>query len=265
MTTLVDSPSSRLKRYEPRPDAPDHGRYVTREEYWERWYEGTVYEWNNGYLEAKPMSTPIQFDLYSWFLQLLLQFKLAFQSTQIMALETGFTMKVPDPDNPGQLKEVTRKPDIGAVLLTKPILWEADHRSYHGICDLCIESMSDSSPSEILRDTEIKFAEYEFSGVKEYYILDPSQRHMHFYALNQFGVYEEIMPDHRGVIQSTVLAVFQFRLADLDTMPSLEELALDEVYQDYVLLKYQAAERRAAEAQQRALSAEERAEQFANK
>ena len=254
---LLDSPA-KLKKYDPRPDAPNHGCYVTKEEYWSQWYEGTVYEWNNGYLEAKPMSTPSQFDLYSWFLQLLLQFKLALQSTQIMALETGFTMTVPDSDNPGQMKEVTRKPDIGAILLTNPILWGDEDRSYHGICDLCVESMSDSRRSEILRDTDIKFAEYAFSGVKEYYILDPSHRHMHFYVLNRYGNYAEMVPDVNGVIRSTVLAGFQFRMADLDTMPSLEALALDEVYQGYVLLEYQAAEQRAKEERLRA-------ERFANK
>jgi len=260
MVSRIESTQPQLGEYKPRADAPAHGRYVTSEEYWEHWYEGTVYEWNNGYLEAKPMSTPSQFDLYSWFLQLLLQFRLALQSTQIMALETGFTMSVPDPAHPNQLKEITRKPDIGAILLTNPVRWDDDHRSYHGICDLCIESVSDSHPSEILRDTEIKFTEYEFSGVKEYYILDPSHEYMHFYALNQFGIYEEILPDHNGVIRSTVLAGFQFRLADLDTMPSLEELALDEVYQNYVLLHYQAAERRARVAEQRATEERQRAE-----
>ncbi|MEZ4706854.1 MAG: Uma2 family endonuclease [Caldilineaceae bacterium] len=258
---LLDSPSRQLKKYELRPDAPDHGRYVTKEEYWEHWYEGTVYEWNNGYLEAKPMSTPGQFNLYSWFLQLLLQFKLALQSTQIMALETGFTMIVPDPENPGQMKEVTRKPDIGAILLTNPILWGENDRSYHGLCDLCVESMSDSHRSEILRDTEIKFVEYEFAGVKEYYILDPSHRHMHFYVLNRLGHYEELTPDADGVIRSTVLTGFQFRQSDLDAMPSLEELALDEVYQGYVLLQYQAAQHRAMAAEQRADAERKRAQE----
>ena len=258
---IPKSQPAQPQKYAPRPDAPDHGRYVTKDEYWAHWYEGTVYEWNNGYLEAKPMSTPIQFDLYSWFLQLLLQFKLAFQSTQIMALETGFTMTVPDPDNPGQMKEVTRKPDIGAILRTNSILWGDNDRSYHGICDLCVESISDSRLSEMLRDTDIKFAEYEFAGVREYYILDPDHRHMHFYVLNQFGIYEEITPDAHGVIRSTVLTGFQFRLADLDTLPSLEELALDDVYRDYVLLRYQASERRAEAAERRAEAAEQRAVQ----
>ncbi|MBV7340121.1 Uma2 family endonuclease [Chloroflexi bacterium TSY] len=246
-STLAKPNSAQMKTYRPRPDAPGHGRYVSKEEYWEKWYEGTVYEWNNGYLEAIPMTTPIQFGLYTWFLQLLLQFQLNVANCQIMALETGFTMIVPDPEHPATMKEVTRKPDIGAILDTNPTHWGDDHRSYHGICDLCVESISDSHKSEITRDTEIKFAEYEFSGVKEYYILDPSHRDMHFYTLNIHGNYEELKPDRNGVIRSKVLDGFQFRWTHLDSKPSLESLARDKVYQHYVLLEFQEAERRVEE------------------
>ena len=41
--------------------APDEGRCVSLEEYWDRWYENPYpdidvsYEWNNGRLEAKPL------------------------------------------------------------------------------------------------------------------------------------------------------------------------------------------------------------------
>jgi len=47
------------------------------------------------------------------------------------------------------------------------------------------------------------------------------------------------------VIHSNVLPGFQFRLRDLYRKPSLETLAVDEVYQGYVLLEYQAALARA--------------------
>jgi hypothetical protein len=50
------------------PLAPDDGKYVTEEEYWTYWYETKPsYEWNNGYLEAKPMSNAIQYRLFRWF------------------------------------------------------------------------------------------------------------------------------------------------------------------------------------------------------
>lgn len=240
--------------------APDHGRYVTKEEYWAVWYEAEPsYEWNNGYLEVKPMPNPLQLQLFHWFLEILRQYVAVAQNAQLMGLETGFTMRVPDPDQPYAMKEVIRKPDLAAILHTNPVAWLADERSYHGICDLCIEAISDSSKDEILRDTTIKKSEYAFAGVQEYYILDPTGEHMHFYEQTATGSYREMLPDDQGVIRSKVLPGFQFRYSDLKRQRSLETLALDEVYRGFVLLHYQAAEARAAAAERQAAAAEQQA------
>jgi len=233
-------------QYAPRWDAPDHGRYVSEAEYWARWYETEPsYEWNNGYLEAKPMPNLIQLRLYQWFLDILRQYVNTYQNVELMFHEVGFRMTVPDPDTPGTMKNVIRKPDIAAIRHDNPVRWQEHERSYHGLCDLCIESLSDSDAEEIARDTEIKKSEYEFAGVQEYYILDPSNQHMHFYQRTPTGVYSEIKPDTQGVIHSQILPGFQFRLSDLKRQPNLEALALDEVYQGYVLLHYQAASAKA--------------------
>lgn len=235
-----------VPRYAPRWDAPDHGRYVSKEEYWATWYEAEHnYEWNNGYLEAKPMSTPVQVRLYQWVLDLLRQYKITHQTIELMFHEVGFSMTVPDPDKPGALKDVVRKPDIGVILQTNPMRWQDHERSYHGLCDLCIESLSDSDKWEVARDTKMKKSEYEFGRVQEYYILDPSGQHMHFYQRTPTGVYSEMQPDAQGIMHSQILPSFQFRLSDLKRQPTLEELALDPVYQGYVLLHYQAAANRA--------------------
>ncbi len=240
--------------------APDHGRYVTKEAYWAVWYEAEPsYEWNNGYLEVKPMPNPIQLQLFHWFLELLRQYVAVAQNAQLMGLETGFTMRVPDPDQLHLMKEVIRKPDLAAILHTNPVTWGADERSYHGICDLCIEAISDSSKDEILRDTTIKKSEYAFAGVQEYYILDPAGVNMHFYEQAPTGGYVEMQPDEEGVIRSKVLPGFQFRYSDLKRQRSLETLALDDVYRGFVLLHYQAAEARAAAAERQAAAAERQA------
>ena len=69
-----------LNRANPSRDiryAPDHGRRVTKEEYWARWYQNPYpdidvsYEWNNGILEAKPLPNYPQTRLYRWFSLLL--------------------------------------------------------------------------------------------------------------------------------------------------------------------------------------------------
>jgi hypothetical protein len=239
--------------YAPRWDAPDHGRYVSKAEYWASWYESEPrYEWNNGYLEAKPMPNPVQLRLFQWFLDILRQYVNTYHNADLLFHEIGFSMTVPDPDQPGTLKEVTRKPDVAALRHDNPVAWQDHERSYHGICDLCVESLSDSTPEEVTRDTEIKKSEYEFAGVQEYYILDPSHQHLHFYQRTPTGEYAEIQPDAQGVIRSQVLPGFQFRLSDLCRQPTLEELALDEVYKGYVLLRYQAAAARAERESQRA-------------
>lgn len=256
-----------------RPDAPDHGRFVTKAEYWTTYYEhpDASYEWNGGYLEAKPMPNPQQYKLFLWFVALLKEYTEVHDNGLMMGLETGFTMTVPSLKLPGELKETVRKPDVAFIRHDNPTKWGMDERSYRGICDLCVESLSDSHQSEIDRDTKVKKAEYEFAGVQEYFILDEENRYTKFYRRMRNGKYVEIAPDATGVIRSTALPGFQFRQRDLLTKPPLEKLALDAPYQGYVLLAYQAAlanvetqrrqaevERRRAEAEQRRAEAEQR-------
>jgi len=248
--------------YHPRRDAPDHGRYVSKEEYWAQWYEAEPsYEWNNGYLEAKPMPTLLQLRLYHWFSILLHQYIQTYGNADLMFLETGFSMVVPDPKKPNTMKEVVRKPDMAAIRHDNAVRWQEHERSYHGICDLCVEALSDSDRGEINRDVKIKKSEYEFAGVQEYYILDPSDQHMHFYQRTATGAYIEMPADADGIIRSQILPGFQFRRRDLKRLPTLEELALDPVYQGYVLLHYQAAAQAAAQERQRAEQEQQRAEQ----
>jgi Uma2 family endonuclease len=236
-----------------RSDAPDDGRYVSKAEYWATYYDhaDASYEWNDGYLEAKPLPNQIQYNLYVWFLLLLKQYIQVYDNGLLMGLETGFSMTVPDLKLPGRLKETVRKPDMAVIRRDNPVPWGETERSYAGICDLCVEALSDSHKVDIERDTKVKKAEYAFAGVQEYYILDPSDEYMQFYERTVSGLYVAIAPDAAGVIHSNVLPGFQFRLRDLHQKPSLEALALDEVYQGYVLLEYQAALARAE-----ALSAE---------
>lgn len=73
--------------------------------------------------------------------------------------------------------------------------------------------------------------------------------------------YIEIQPDANGVIHSGVLPGFQFRLADLQRLPLLEEMAFDEVYHAFVLPSYRVATERAVMAEERAFAAEEKVEQ----
>ena len=245
------------------PFAPDDGRYVTLEEYWAKWYENPYpdidvsYEWNNGRLEAKPLPNEPQLDLYNWFLQLLLRYLSTRNIAKLINLETGFVLTIEDPTEPSGQREAVRKPDIGVILNSNPVPWGGvDRRHFDGVCDMVVESVSDSTPAEVFRDTEEKRRDYALAGVKEYYILDPSGEHMRFYRLITGGRYEEIQPDAEGVIGSDVLPGLQFRMKDLERQTDLEKLALNDVYSGYVMPGYQVAVKRAA-AQAAALEAAE--------
>ncbi|MCY3709791.1 MAG: Uma2 family endonuclease [Caldilineaceae bacterium] len=245
--------------------APDNGRRVTLEEYWEKWYENPYpdldvsYEWNNGILEAKPLPNAPQLGLYNWFLALLLCNLETFDHASLINLETGFMLTIDDDSDPSGERVQVRKPDIGVILNTNPVSWgELDQRHFDGVCDMVVEAVSDSTLAEVLRDTVEKREDYALGGVKEYYILDPGGERMRFYALNSEGAYEEIPPDPNGVIRSKVLSGLQFRLDDLHRRPRLAELARDDVYSDYVIPELQVAVTRAEEAEEqvKALEAE---------
>ena len=245
------------------PFAPDDGRYVTLEEYWAKWYENPYpdidvsYEWNNGRLEAKPLPNEPQLDLYNWFLQLLLRYLSTRNIAKLINLETGFVLTIEDPAEPSGQREAVRKPDIGVILNSNPVPWGGvDRRHFDGVCDMVVESVSDSTPAEVFRDTDEKRQDYALAGVKEYYILDPSGEHMRFYRLITGGRYEEIQPDAEGVVGSDVLPGLQFRMEDLERQTDLEKLALNDVYSGYVMPGYQVAVKRAA-AQAAALEAAE--------
>ena len=228
------------------PLAPDEGRRVSLEEYWEKWYENPYpdidvsYEWNNGILEAKPLANAPQIELGFWFLFLLGQYLYSRDIAQLINLETGFVLTMEDVTEPSGIRKAVRKPDIGIILNSNPVPWgRVDQRSFAGVCDGVVEFISDSTQFEVRRDTEEKRRDYALTGVQEYYILDPTGEHMHFFLLTPDRQYEEIQPDAEGVIRSQLLPGLQFRHSDLYELRALEELALDEVYQGFVLPKYQ--------------------------
>jgi Uma2 family endonuclease len=238
----------------------EDGKMVSEEEYWADYYNHPDfdYEWNNGILEAKPMSDFIKYSMYDWFVAILREFLRVNPVARKMALEVGFRLEMSD-------KTTVRKPDLFIVRNDNPVALGDTDRQYYGICDLCIESISDSSKREIERDTVAKKQEYAAAGVREYFILDPSGQHMAFYRLTLKGAYVAIDGGPAGVICSEVLPSFQFRIEDLYRQPQLVELIDDEVYRDYVLLEYQEERARAEQECARAEQERARAERLAAK
>ncbi len=260
-----DAPLNRTAAAQASRYAPDHGRRVSKEEYWAKWYESPYpdmdvsYEWNNGILEAKPSPNYPQIRLYRWFNQLLNCYVEVNPIARMIDLETGVSMTVVDDSEPSGVWDVVYKPDIGVVLNDNPAPWGAEElRAFEGVCDMIVEAVSNSTLAEVRRDTEEKKSGYALAGVKEYFILDPSDQYMGFYRLTEDGRYAEIHPGAGEIISSEVLPGFRFRRSDLLKLPVLTELALDELYADYVIPGHLDSVLRAerAEEQLQALQAE---------
>jgi Uma2 family endonuclease len=236
----------------------EDGLPVSEALYWEKYYDHPdfTYEWNNGLLEVKPMSNPLQYTLYDWFVALLRAFLEIHPMAKRMALEAAFRL-----DMTSHIS--IRRPDLFLVRHDNPIAFHDGDERYKGICDLCIESLSTSNRKAIERDTKVKKQEYAAVGVREYFILDARAVYTAFYRLGAHNRYVEIKPDAQGVIQSEVLPGFQFRMVDLYRCPSLIELAVDPVYRDFVLPEYQVAQQRVEQERTRAEQEYARAERLA--
>ncbi|MEM7534271.1 MAG: Uma2 family endonuclease [Chloroflexota bacterium] len=238
-------------------DGSEDGKVISEAVYWAEYHEhpDVKYEWSNGILQEVPMAKIIQSHQYQWFFILIEQYLRNYPIAMIINLELSFRF-------PTATGSATRKPDMGIILHTNPNQAHMDDRTYQGICDICIESLSDSKPSEITRDTVTKYGEYEYAGVREYFILDDQEdRHMAFYELDPAtGQYREMVAVD-GIIRSSVLPGFQFRIEDLYELPPLRELVNDPVYQGYVLIEFQREAANARQARRMVRIERQRAEQ----
>ncbi|MEA1051354.1 Uma2 family endonuclease [Lamprobacter modestohalophilus] len=244
---------------------PPAGTGVSEADYWAYYYEHeNAYEWNDGYLEVKPVSDTLTIQVYQWLLRLLHYYLDTHDNARLTALEMGFRLSLPD-------KVAIRKPDLGVVLDSNPIPLADLDRSYKGTLDLCVEALSDSTPAEIARDTEQKRREYEAAGVREYYILHHEPSWQRFYRRNAFGLYQPI-PADEGVLQSEVVPGLRFRLEDLQRQPGPATMIEDAVYAPFVLPAWQRdrqvlederrARQQAEQGRQQAEQARQQAEQL---
>lgn len=247
--------------------ASEAGKVVSSEEFLLHYAEHPDfnYEWNNGILEEKPVSTIAQFKLYIWFMQILSCYLEINHFAESALFEFLATMELEN-------KSVKRKPDLLVVRNDNPNPLHDEDMSYKGVCDLCVELLSDSSPSEIERDVTVKKAEYAAAGIREYFILDRTGAHMEFLRLDTDGKYQPIEQDKNGVLHSEVLPGFQFRLDDLYSLPPLNDLVGDLVYKAFVIPRYfelqqfaEAEHERAQQATQQAQQAAQRVQQAAQR
>lgn len=245
MSIAEKLPSPSPTQEEARLSGPtsEAGKRVSEALYWDAYYDYSdiSYEWNDGVLEEKPVSDYLSFLVYLWFVSLLEQFLTVHPIGKMVGLEFGFRLALPE-------KVAIRKPDLGVLSAKNPVDLDLYDRRFAGIFDLCIEVLSDSERSEIERDTQVKFLEYEQAGIREYYILDRKGTHTAFYRRTVDGRYAPIIPETEpegNLIRSEVLPGFQFKIDDLYRRPSLKEMADDPVYREFVLPFYRESRQRA--------------------
>ena len=197
----------------------------------------------------------LSISLYQWFYRLLEEYLTVFPIGRMMVLEMGFRLEL------GNNEVSIRKPDLAVILHSNLVEAQPLDRSFRGVCDLCIEFLSDSTPAEVERDTVHKKEEYAKAGVAEYYILDRLRKHTAFYFLNEQGVYERMKHQEPGVIHSRVLDRFAFRLEDLEKQVAFETLIEDPLYQPFLLKSFQQERQQKEQERQLKVKALQREEQ----
>jgi Uma2 family endonuclease len=119
-----------------------------------------------------------------------------------------------------RLERSLREPDL--FFVSKARKAQIEEKYFSGAPDLIIEVISDESVS---RDRAEKFEEYEDSGVREYWIIDPRprRRRADFYVLGPDGKYQPVPLDVEGIYRSTVLPGFWLKADWLwaDPLPKL--------------------------------------------
>jgi Uma2 family endonuclease len=112
-----------------------------------------------------------------------------------------------------------REPDL--LFVTNEHIGRLQHTYLDGPADLVIELVS---PESTRRDRIEKFAEYEASGVREYWLVDHEHQDAAFYALGDDGRYHRLPVDDTGIARSTVVSGFWLRIEWLwqDPPPTLQ-------------------------------------------
>ena len=230
--------------------------YISEKDYWEKYYDlsDISYEWNNGVLEEKTMADFESFQMYLWYVNILLEYLKNYKEGMLVGLDIGFKM------NLDRKRKSIRKPDLALIHKNNPVQMKPRETTYRGIFDICFEFLSDTTKVNIERDTVVKKLEYEQAGIKEYFILDRKGYYTKFYRLDKNGRYRTIRSSNDGVIKSKVLPLFQFREKDMYRRSEDLQLISDPVYNYYYktnLKKELEQERNKAE-QERRIAEQER-------
>lgn len=190
----------------------DRPQPMTYEEFLDWCDEDTLAEWVDGYvLMTSPASEPHQ-RLVDFFIQVL---GIYVQQRGLgRIISAPFQMKL-------SAARSGREPDI--LFIAKENLGRLKRTYLDGPADLAIEVVS---PESRLRDRGEKLAEYEVSGIPEYWIFDPDEHRADYYVLAPDGRYERKRPDSQGIYRSTVVTGFWLKEEWLWQDPPPDPLAV---------------------------------------
>jgi len=119
-----------------------------------------------------------------------------------------FDVRLPVSNEKGK-EDTVIQPDICVIC----DLSKLDQKGCKGAPDLIVEIVSKSS---VKKDLHEKFELYQQSGVQEYWVVQPGDRVVTIYTLNQHGVYEASRPKTYGdQVVSQVLPGFSIELDDV--------------------------------------------------
>jgi len=161
----------------------------------EKWLDEDIRaEWVNGKVIIMAPASSEHISLNGWLWHVVDGFVEHDDLGQVLAIESQI-----------RLPKVRRNPDLLFVAKSRSRIVKATY--VDGPPDLIMEIVSPDSES---RDWREKYSNYESGGVREYWIIDPSSKHVEAYSLGRDKRYKQI-EENDDQIFSKVLRGFYLR------------------------------------------------------
>ena len=186
---------------------PNHAlQKVTFEEYLEWDSESGYVEWVDGEIVFLSNPTLQHQEVFGFLWVLLMGFNAKHDLGTIV--QTPFAMKLPTLNR-------SRVPDILFVTKEREHLFAENYLD--GAADVAVEVISPGTGST---DRGDKYFEYEVSGIKEYWLIDPERQHAEFYQLGDDKLYHTTSIEEENIFRSTIITGFWFRIDWLWNKPN---------------------------------------------
>lgn len=171
---------------------PLPGVRVTEPQFVERYFhEDLNAEWVDGEVFVMAPANVEHEDLQRWLGTLL-----------TMHVDSNDSGKIFGPETQVRLAKIPSRRNPDLLFIARANLHHLTATSFDGAPDLVMEIVS---PDSAARDWRDKYFEYERSGVRDYWLIDPGQRRCEGYSLGRARKYALLRQDDDGRIFSKVL------------------------------------------------------------